>query len=617
MINPYFNLTGDEARGLLYGLLEVNKIQLKNNPDMPSVRELIGQGRVQYRQADPNEHWQSYREIVEQTYSGGTGYADCEDLAPAIAAEDQYRYGVDSIPVAYKPKDGLFHVVTAVPNGAQVYGGQKFPDALGAPKMAGYRLEDPSAAAGMKAVFGGLRGKSEDMMTTRFSGFRDVARSFAEGATGMPLLPHDLARGIQQEAGDLLGVESGTNLAQEIGRALREQVDETMLGGEDIFEDEELDDRFGQICRIADKVEKLKGRDNYGILINPEILQAMITELESEVPNTRGWEQRLLKNRVRSLELYLSELQGRLGEQYGGERRRARKARKQAEKASLMAFEHETKERWQPSEEMETMLADEGDDPWGIDDIEFLQPGSDTRTTRSASIVELAMAEEFGRKDAPYFPILDRLASISRKGLEALEEGDTPKAMKIGRKAVSAYHDARKNHPYHEVGPEAKEFISWYQDETASDTGEWFGAQVGRPHYATGIFPELLTTSPRYLMEPLVDWEEDAVSEAVMEEFGGEEEILAEHEDLLDRMFPGRQRERRLAAEHCPVRRRRHAHIHASPRQVVEQPRRADALRGPKATYGQIYDPEEEFELIETSGDPIEEGFAAFMEEKL
>ena len=159
MISPYFNLSGSDARGLLYGLMETDKIQLRENPHLPSMRQLVQDGRVRYKRADPQEHWQSYKEIVEQTKFGGTGYADCEDLASAIAAEDQVRYGVKSIPYAYAPREGLFHVVTAVP--ADQFGGiprQHWPDAKGAPPIAGYVLQDPSAAAGMGS-FGGLPGK--------------------------------------------------------------------------------------------------------------------------------------------------------------------------------------------------------------------------------------------------------------------------------------------------------------------------------------------------------------------------------------------------------------------------------------------------------------------------
>lgn len=150
-IHPYFSLSGDEARGLLFGLLEANKIQLANDPSLPSMRQLIQEGKIQYDQYDPREHWQSYRELVDQIKENGVGYGDCEDLAVAVAAEDQMRSGISSLPYAYSPRPGLFHVVTAVPSGqfGSISIGSDWPLARGAPPLDGYEFQDPSAAAGM------------------------------------------------------------------------------------------------------------------------------------------------------------------------------------------------------------------------------------------------------------------------------------------------------------------------------------------------------------------------------------------------------------------------------------------------------------------------------------
>ncbi len=155
-ISPHFEMSGDEARGLLYGLLESDKIQLRKYPEMPSVRQGIQDGTIVYRQADPDEHWQTYKEIVDQIAFNGVAYADCEDLATAIAAEDQVRYGVLSLPYAYNPKPGLFHVVTAVPSDqfGKIPSGN-WPAARGATPVPGYTYQDPSAAAGMGS-FGAL-----------------------------------------------------------------------------------------------------------------------------------------------------------------------------------------------------------------------------------------------------------------------------------------------------------------------------------------------------------------------------------------------------------------------------------------------------------------------------
>lgn len=162
MVSPLFQLTGQEAKGLLFGLLEVDKFQLAQHPEWPSIREAVRAGKVRYREYDPREHWQSYREIVEQLQANGEAFGDCEDLATAVAAEDQVRYGVDSLPYAYSPKEGLFHVVTAVPRTAsgRFGGNQVWPKALGASEVVGFDLHDISAAAGMGVnPSSGVRGR--------------------------------------------------------------------------------------------------------------------------------------------------------------------------------------------------------------------------------------------------------------------------------------------------------------------------------------------------------------------------------------------------------------------------------------------------------------------------
>lgn len=179
MISPHFELTGEEAKGLLYGLLMVNKKQLRDNPSLPSMRQAIKDGRVRYRQLDPNEHWQSYREIMENVQRDGVAYADCEDLAPAVAAEDQHRYGVMSQPYAYRPRPGLFHVVTAVPTrDAERFGGI-WPPAMGTEAVHGYVLQDVSAAAGMPTTH--VRGAAYGGIGKPFS---RLASSFSEGLLG-------------------------------------------------------------------------------------------------------------------------------------------------------------------------------------------------------------------------------------------------------------------------------------------------------------------------------------------------------------------------------------------------------------------------------------------------
>lgn len=214
MISPYFNLSGSDARGLLYGLMETDKIQLREHPNFPSMRQLIQDGRVRYRQADPQEHWQSYKELVEQTRDGGIAYGDCEDLATALAAEDQVRYGVNSVPYAYAPREGLFHVVTAVPS--DQFGGiprHSWPGAKGAPPIPGYVLQDPSAAAGMGSGFGGLPGK-EAPLSHSYGATSSSAPRRRRGA-GLGGVLSALKQG-------LIGEEKAVEAAFELGAGARE-----------------------------------------------------------------------------------------------------------------------------------------------------------------------------------------------------------------------------------------------------------------------------------------------------------------------------------------------------------------------------------------------------------
>lgn len=221
-IHPYFSMAGDEAKGLLFGLLESNKIQLRKYPGMPSIRQLVQEGRIRYERADPQEHWQTYKELVDQVEEYGVAKADCEDLATAIAAEDQVKYGVQSVPFAYSPKPGLFHVVTAVPREAfgRIPSG-RWPGALGAPPMAGYEFQDPSAAAGMGSSFGyapsGGSMYGGDGFSTRRQGLGGVARSLQEGLAGGGSI-RDTAREIGAGARSAIGLERGW--ARELGEQL-------------------------------------------------------------------------------------------------------------------------------------------------------------------------------------------------------------------------------------------------------------------------------------------------------------------------------------------------------------------------------------------------------------
>lgn len=214
MISPHFELTGHEAKGLLYGLLEVNKQQLRENPGMPSMRDLIQQGKVRYEESDPGEHWQTYREMVEAVNRNGVAYADCEDLAPAVAAEDQVRFGVESLPYAYSPKKGLYHVVTAIPSQAGSRFGGSWPGAMGAPSMRGYTFIDPSAAAGMPTGHVGVRAKYGALTTPGSIGNSASASLVSAFLEGLGITPGSVnSDAAARRVGELLkkGVSGGAS----------------------------------------------------------------------------------------------------------------------------------------------------------------------------------------------------------------------------------------------------------------------------------------------------------------------------------------------------------------------------------------------------------------------
>lgn len=209
MISPLFRVSGHEAKGLLYGLLEVNKLQLRENPGLPSMRRLIQTGRVRYNESDPDEHWKTYREMVEEVERDGVAYGDCEDLGTAVAAEDQIKAGVPSLPYAYSPREGLYHVVTAVPSSsAATYGAFGWPGAMGAPRVSGYTLIDPSAAAGMPVRHVGVRGEY---------GALSVPRRGVQGAGTSPQVIAAFLEGLGLSG---LGIGDGEEAARTVGRLL-------------------------------------------------------------------------------------------------------------------------------------------------------------------------------------------------------------------------------------------------------------------------------------------------------------------------------------------------------------------------------------------------------------
>ena len=248
MIHPYFNVTGEEAKGLLYGLLAMDMDQVRKHPEWPPVRELVKDGRIKYKEQDPNEHWKTTREMMEEVQQFGVSMADCEDLATAVAADDRVRSGVKSKPFAYNPHKGLFHVVTAVPRtDSQKFGGfGHWPRAMAAPAAYGYDLHDISAAAGMRTTFSGVRGKDETAAGARFgSTYERYGGLFSRLGRGLS----EIATGAAEET----GIPTGPGWTREVGRGLgrtfveREPTED--LSSEDASSSDEDEESFGH--RIA------------------------------------------------------------------------------------------------------------------------------------------------------------------------------------------------------------------------------------------------------------------------------------------------------------------------------------------------------------------------------
>lgn len=103
------NLGPQAAAGVLAGLVQANLTQIASAQKAGSfpITRGLREGTIKYVKADPEEHWQTWEEVLE------AGSGDCEDLAPAVAAE-LVAAGIEARPVAYQAREGLWHVVVEV-----------------------------------------------------------------------------------------------------------------------------------------------------------------------------------------------------------------------------------------------------------------------------------------------------------------------------------------------------------------------------------------------------------------------------------------------------------------------------------------------------------------------
>lgn len=102
---------------MLVGLQLVNEQQIRRaGPGRPRLEELIQARRLRYSRVDPSEHWQTYEELVQGVAVSGVHFADCEDLACALAAEIRSdpahpMHDPQAAPYVYKTGPNLSHVV--------------------------------------------------------------------------------------------------------------------------------------------------------------------------------------------------------------------------------------------------------------------------------------------------------------------------------------------------------------------------------------------------------------------------------------------------------------------------------------------------------------------------
>ena len=114
-LTPTFSpLSVEEAAGLLQGLYESNRVQLRHGV-RPVGAALLpnahGHRQLRYIRQDAREHWRTVRDIWR--HGGG----DCEDLAAAVAAELTELNGVVARPVIYQVRPGLSHAVVQLGDG--------------------------------------------------------------------------------------------------------------------------------------------------------------------------------------------------------------------------------------------------------------------------------------------------------------------------------------------------------------------------------------------------------------------------------------------------------------------------------------------------------------------
>lgn len=119
-VRPTLIVGAEDAALLLGGLLAVDMDQMRRaGPNRPRVLDLIKSRRLKYSRYDPDEHWQTYGEMVAGVAKDGVWDGDCEDLATAMAAEmrlgDSELVDPGAWPSVYRTGARMNHVVVESP----------------------------------------------------------------------------------------------------------------------------------------------------------------------------------------------------------------------------------------------------------------------------------------------------------------------------------------------------------------------------------------------------------------------------------------------------------------------------------------------------------------------
>jgi len=135
MIRFELRLSPQHATALFAGVVQVNLVQIREagmtgqapvlrglhagaalrragvQPKTPEWGRLVELARAHgevvpifYEPLDPNEHVKDWLTVLAD------GFGDCDDLAPAVAAE-LLAGGLPAVPISYEPKSDLWHVV--------------------------------------------------------------------------------------------------------------------------------------------------------------------------------------------------------------------------------------------------------------------------------------------------------------------------------------------------------------------------------------------------------------------------------------------------------------------------------------------------------------------------